>query len=100
MLPCMGLTDTAAVSSVFDDVRRHTGGDFLSGPDSSAACTHMGLFLSWAVTRGFASTAFRREHPRTLAALPDGAVTGSEVLERCWDDALVAEASTEKLERR
>jgi len=40
----------------YDDISWHIEGDFPEGLDSMAACTHIGMFLAWAILNDMAST--------------------------------------------
>lgn len=72
----------------YDDVNWHVGGDFPSDLDASAARTHIGLFLAWAVTRGLESEMLRLLYPEQMQAVVEGRLAGSEVLRQCCDDKL------------
>ena len=68
----------------YDDASWHYGGNFPADLDPSAAATHIGMFLAWALLSGLGSELHTSEASEGLAALKARTVTpGRFVLGHC-----------------
>jgi hypothetical protein len=68
-----------ATDHLLDDAPRHlTAKGFLPHLPREAACTHMGFYLGWAITRGMTSQTLEAEHASDLAAFRDKRLTGPQ----------------------
>jgi hypothetical protein len=82
----------------YDDASWHYDGDFPEELPSEAGATHIGIFLAWALLKGFASELHLKESTRSLELLRQRAITGADFLrdecdEKFTDDDLNAEGN-------
>jgi hypothetical protein len=87
----LNTSGTDKTSTTYDEVDWHTGDDFPADLDASAARTHMGMFLRWAVQRGLESQLLKDMYPAQLHALRNGTMKGSEAVRQCCDDKLTSD---------
>lgn len=75
----------------YDRADWHYGGDFPDDLEPVHGATHIGMFLGWAIKRGFVGELHTEEDADAVAAVRDGSLSGRDFLmERC-DERLTAE---------
>lgn len=75
----------------YDDASWHAGGDFPPELDSERACTHIALFLGWAVDRGLGGDLLREEYGEMLEGFRARRLSPIELLHAAADDKLTDE---------
>lgn len=80
----------------FDDASWHYEGDYPDDLPDSAAATHIGMFLAWALLRGFASVELAEDSADALAALQRRELTGAQFLLTELDEKLIDEDLSEE----
>lgn len=69
----------------YDDASWHSGGDYPKELPPENACTHMGIFLAWALENGLAGELHIEEWPEEIAAVLNRTITGAEFLSKNCD---------------
>jgi hypothetical protein len=72
----------------YDDASWHYGGDFPRDLDESRACTHIGMFLGWAVDNSLEGDLLRSEFASDLERFRKREITGGQLLRMCCDEKL------------
>ena len=72
----------------YDDASWHYGGDFPKDLPEDRACTHIGMFLGWAIDSGLEGDLLKEEFPGPLESFRKRMITGTQVLRTCCDDKL------------
>jgi hypothetical protein len=68
----------------YDDASHHYEGDFPKDLPPSAGATHIGMFLAWAILKGFAGSLHIEHSPKELKKLQSRQITpGQFVIEAC-----------------
>jgi hypothetical protein len=75
----------------YEDASWHAEGDFPPDLDPERACTHIALFLGWAVDRGLEGEFLREECDELLAAFRARRLSPIELLHAAADDQLTDE---------
>lgn len=70
----------------YDRADWHYGGDFPEDLPPEAGGTHIGMFLAWAILRGFESESHRQESAESLAAVRERRMTGRDFLMQECDE--------------
>jgi hypothetical protein len=80
----------------YDDASYHSGGDFPEDSPQEYGGTHIGLFLRYCFTKGWAGDLHTSEAPGAVQAVIDGTLSGTEFLEHYCDDKLTNEDFTDE----
>lgn len=75
----------------YDDASWHSDGDFPSGSPSEYGGTHIGLYLRFCFTKGWAGKLHIEEEPEAVAAVIHGKMSGTDFLFRYCDGKLTEE---------
>ncbi|MGN6544087.1 MAG: DUF7832 domain-containing protein [Aureliella sp.] len=76
----------------YDDASwHHGGGDFPADSPDEYGGTHIGLFLRYCFTKGWAGELHTEEQPEAVAAVIDGTMSGTDFLFRYCDGKLTDE---------
>jgi hypothetical protein len=80
----------------YDDASWHYGGDFPEDLPPEAGATHIGMFLAWALVRGFAGSLHTEEFPDELESLKGRRITPARFLIQACDEKLTNEEFNEE----
>jgi hypothetical protein len=83
-----------ATSLKYDDASWHFGGDFPPGSPKEFGGTHIGLFLRFCFTKGWAGELHTEEEPDAVKAVIQGEMTGTDFLFQYCDGKLTDEDFT------
>jgi hypothetical protein len=75
----------------YDDASWHYDGDFPSGSPQEFGGTHIGLFLRFCFTKGWAGELHTEEEPEAVAAVINGTKSGTDFLFEYCDGKLTDE---------
>lgn len=75
----------------YDDMSWHTEGDFPSDLSPDASCTHIGMFLAWALLNNMASDEHLRDFQSSIEKLRRREITPGEYLRNNCDGKLTIE---------
>lgn len=75
----------------FDDASWHYEGDYPDDMPDSAAATHIGMFLAWALLHGMAGEELADDSAEALAALQRRELSGAQFLITELDEKLIDE---------
>jgi hypothetical protein len=73
----------------YDDMKWHAGGEFPPELPPQSAATHIGMFLGWAIDRGFEGELLDEQFPEVLRRFRQRQATGREALLVCCDGKLI-----------
>ncbi len=75
----------------YDDASWHYGGEFPDGLPEEAGATHIGMFASWALTRGLAGAIHHEDFPEALESLKQRRETPGSWFYKACDGKLIDE---------
>src|SRR5262249_10899633 len=91
-----GLVLCGGSSLKYDDAGWHSGGDFPADSPEEFAGTHIGLFLRFCFTKGWAGELHTEEEPDAVAAVVQGTMSGTDFLFQYCDGKLTDEDLNEE----
>lgn len=80
----------------YDDASWHYGGDFPQESPAQYGGTHIGLFLRWCFTKGWAGQLHLEEGAEDVQRVIDGALSGTEYLFTYCDEKFTDEDLNEE----
>ena len=75
----------------YDDASWHYEGDFPADLPPEAGATHIGMFLAWALLKGFAGEIHIEDFPETLDQLRQRTITPGQFLIQACDEKFTDE---------